>query len=70
MHYAAEKTRAPKQESGLKLIICVSNESSRNSINFRNKECKSYENDSESIHIKTSLIVIYQGEVRRKNAAA
>ena len=70
MHYAAEKTRAPKQESGLKLIICASNECSRNSLNFGNKDCKTYENDSESIHIKTSLIDIYQGEVRCKNAAA
>ena len=27
-------------------------------------------NGSESIHIKSSLIASYQGEVRRKNAAA
>ena len=69
MHYAAEKTRAPKQESGLKLIICASNECSRNSMNFRNQESKAHENGSESAHIKSSLIASDQGEVGHKNAS-
>jgi hypothetical protein len=70
MLYAAGKTIIPKQELGLKLVIGAPNECSRNSMNFRNQECKSYENGSESVHIKSSLIASDQGEVRRKNAAA
>ena len=60
----------PKQESGLKLGIGAPNECSRKSMIFRNQECKSYENGSESVHIKSSFIASAQGEVRRKNAAA
>ena len=70
MLYTPEKTIIPKQESELKLGIGAPNECSRNSMNFRNQECKSYENGSESVHIKSSLIASDQGEVRRKNAAA
>ena len=60
----------PKQESGLKLGIGAPNECSRKSMIFRNQECNSYENGSESVHIKSSLIAGDQGEVRSKNAAA
>ena len=70
MLYAPEKTIIPKQESELKLGIGAPNECSRNSMNFRNQECKSYKNGSESAHIKSSLIASNQGEVRHKNAAA
>jgi len=70
MLYASGKTIIPKKESGLKLVIGAPNECSRNSMIFRNQECKSYENGSESVHIKSSLIVSDQGEVRRKNATA
>jgi hypothetical protein len=70
MLYAAGKTIIPKQESGLILVIGAPNECSRNSMIFRNQECKSYENGSESVHIKSSLIASDQGEVRRKNATA
>jgi len=70
MLYAPEKTITPKQESELRLGIGAPNEYSRNSMNFRNQEWKSYENRSESVHIKSSLIASDQGEFRRKNAAA
>ena len=70
MLYAQEKTIIPKQKSELKLEIGAPNECSRNSINFRSQECKSYQNGSESVYIKPSLIANHQGEVKRKNAAA
>jgi len=69
MFYAAGKTIIHKLESELKLGLGGPNECSRNSMNFRNQECKSYENGSESAHIKSSLIARDQGEVRHKNAA-
>ena len=69
MLYAPKKTITPKQESELKLGIGAPDECSRNSINLRNQECKSYETRFESVHIKSSLIASVQGEVRRKNAA-
>ena len=69
MLYGPENTITPAQESELKLGIGAPNECSRNSMNFRNQEWKSYENGSESVHIKSSLIASYQGEVRHKNAA-
>ena len=50
--------------------IGAPNECSRNSMIFRNQECKSYENGFESVHIKSSLIASDQGEVRRKNVLA
>ena len=70
MLYVLGKTITPTQESELKLRIDAPNECSRNSMNFRNQEWKSYENGSESVHIKSSFIASDQGEVRRKNAAA
>ena len=70
MLYAPEKTIIPKHGSELKLGIGAPNECSRNSMNFRNQECKSYKNGSESAHIKSSLIASGQGDVRHKNAAA
>jgi hypothetical protein len=70
MLYTPGKIIITKQESGLKLRIGAPNECSRNSMIFRNQECKSYENGSESVHIKSSLIASDQGEVRRKNATA
>ncbi len=70
MLYTPGKRLIPKQESGLKLGIGAPNECSKNSIIFRNQECKSYENGSESVNIKSSLIASDQGEVRPKNAAA
>ena len=70
MLYGPENTITPIQELELKLGIGAPNECSRNSMNFRNQECKSYENGSESVHIKSSLIASDQGEVTRKNAAA
>ncbi len=70
MLYTPGKRIIPKQESGLKSGIGAPNEWSRISMIFRNQECKSYENGSESSHIKSSLIASDQGEVRRKNAAA
>jgi hypothetical protein len=69
MLYAAGKTIIPKLESELKLGIDAPNECSRNSMNFRNQESKSYENGSESAHIKSSLIASDQGEVGHKNAS-
>jgi hypothetical protein len=70
MLYVLGKTITPTQESELKLRIDAPNECSRNSMNFRNQEWKSYENGSESVHIKSSFIASDQGEVRHKNAAA
>ena len=70
MLYAPEKTIIPKQGSELKSGIGAPNECSRNSMNFRNQECKSYENGSESVYIESSLIANHQGEVKRNNAAA
>ena len=69
MLYAAGKTIIPKLKSELKLGIDAPNECSRNSMNFRNQVSKSYENGSESAHIKSSLIASDQGEVRHKNAS-
>ena len=43
MLYASEKTITPTQDSELKLRIGAPNECSKNSMNFRNQECKSYE---------------------------
>ena len=60
----------PKQESGLKLGIGAPNECLRKSLIFRNQECNSYENGSESVHIKSCFIASDEEEVRRKNAAA
>jgi len=70
MLYGPENTITPIQELELKLGIGAPNECSRNSMNFRNQEWKSYENGSESVHIKSSLIASDQGEVTRKNAVA
>ena len=70
MLYGPENTITPIQELELKLGIGAPNECSRNSMNFRNQEWKSYENGSESVHIKSSLIASDQGEVTLKNAAA
>ena len=70
MLYVLGKTITPTQESELKLRIDAPNECSRKSMIFRNQECKSYENGSESVHIKSSFIASDQGEVRHKNAAA
>jgi hypothetical protein len=70
MLYTPGKRIIPKQALGLKLGIGAPNECSRKSMIFRNQECKSYENGSESVHIKSSLIASDQGEVMRKNAAA
>jgi len=70
MLYTPEKIITPKQKSNLKLRIDVPNECSRNSMNFRNQEGKSYENGSESVHLKSSSIASDQGEFTSKNAAA
>ena len=70
MLYGPENTITPTQELEPKLGIDAPNECSRNSMNFRNQECKYYENGSQSAHIKSSLIARDQGEVRHKNAAA
>ena len=43
MLYGPENTITPIQELELKLGIGAPNECSRNSMNFRNQECKSYE---------------------------
>jgi hypothetical protein len=63
MLYVLGKSITPTQESELKLRIDATNECSINSMNFRNQEWKSYENGSESVHIKPNLITSDQGEV-------
>jgi hypothetical protein len=65
-----EKTIAAAIESELEIGTRAQNKCLRNSMNFRNQECKSYENGSESAHTKSSLIASDQGEVRHKNATA
>ena len=65
-----EKTIAAAIESQLELGTRAPDQYLRNSINFRNQECKSYENGAEYIYIKSDLIYIHQGTTSHRNAAA
>ena len=65
-----EKTIAAAIESELELGTRAPNQCLRNSMNFRNQECKSCENGVESIYIKSDLIYSYQGRASLRNAAA